>query len=139
MKLLRHLGHPPLLIWTFVLVLLLGFGFVGLTTGTTVERPGSIEPRATNGWSDAQSLLEMLPASNAALAAGTFERWLAEFNALATTGAETHVADGKQDLWQQVTGSSQDLGTLDFEDRAALLDGLERLNSAVFALVRAYR
>jgi uncharacterized membrane protein len=139
MKLLRHLGHPPLLIWTFVLVLLLGFGFVGLTTGTTVDRPGVIEPRATNGWSDAQSLLEMLPASNAALAAGTFERWLADFNALATTGAETHVADDKQDLWQQVTGSSQELSALDFEDRAALLDGLERLNSAVFALVRSYR
>jgi hypothetical protein len=139
MKLLRHLGHPPLLIWVSILTLLLGLGFVGLTTGTTLDRPGNAEPRATNGWSDAHLMLEMLPASNASLAAGTFDRWLSDFNALATTGAETHAADGKQDLWQRVTDSSQELTTMDFEDRATLLDGLERLNSAVFALVRSYR
>lgn len=139
MKLLRHLSHQPLLLWTLVLVLLVTLTTVGLSSDDTQDRPGTAQPRVETGWGDAQQLLEMLPGANAALASGTFATWLSDFRAVAVTGAGDHIADGKAELWQDVVDVSKNLSTIDFEDRALMLGGLQRLNTAVLALVRAYR
>jgi hypothetical protein len=139
MKLLRHLSHQPLLIWTLVLVVLVTLTTVGLSDSGTTDRPGVAAPRAQTGWTDAQQLLEMLPGANAALASGTFASWLSDFRAVAVVAAADHTTDGKVELWEDVVDTSKDISTIDFEDRALMLGGLERLNTAVLALVRAYR
>jgi len=135
---MRHLRHQPLLVWTLLLVVLLGLLGLGLSERGTVSAPEAARPLSATGASGADELLRRLPSVHATVEAGTYPDWIAEYAALARAEAADH-RDDDAVAWNAVLAAVSVAEATDPQDRPALLGALEELNAAVFALARSYR
>jgi hypothetical protein len=135
---MRFLRHQPLLLWTLVLVALLGLLVVGVATRGTVAVPETVKPLAATGASGAEELLRRLPSVHATIESGRYQEWIDEYATLARAEAAEHRSDDEA-AWNAVLAAVSVAETSDPQDRPALLGALTDLNSAVFALVRSYR
>lgn len=135
---MRHLRHQPLLVWTIVLVLLLGLLVVGIANRGGTVAPKAATPLTQTGASGAEELLRRLPAVHATIEAGTYPEWIAEYAAFARSEAAEH-RDDDTEAWNTVLAAVSAAEEADPQDRPALLGVLSELNSAVFSLARSYR
>jgi len=135
---MRLLRHQPLLVWTLVLLFLIGLLLTGLTRGPGGTEPLPARPIAATGYSAAEDLLGRLPGAYGALASGSWQTWLEEFAVTARLEAGEHRSEDDA-AWSAVLGAVAGIEEVDPEDRSTLLGALEVLNGAVMNLLRSYR
>jgi len=135
---MRYLRHQPLLVWTLVLVTLLGLLAIGVLNRDGTPAPKAAVPLAATGASGAEELLRRLPSVHATIEAGTYPEWVAEYAAIARGEAAEH-RDENAVAWNAVIVAVSAAEEADPQNRPALLGVLSELNAAVFNLARAYR